>query len=209
MNGLHPQQAILALKHSQAVFFDFDGTLYTGDSVDDLAAFLGKYDAMSQITKEVMGGDISMEDALDMTAHLLEVTKEDVDRFVNTHEVKWSEGVDELIAYLKAQGKVLYVVSGSVEDICIPWCKRFGIDKNHIVCNRFLYDESGKCVGFDYSALTSHNGGKEKVIRDVCDRYGYEKRVIIGDGITDLEAKPAVDAFIGYYGNDGSFSEVV
>ena len=41
-----------------------------------------------------------MEDALDMTARLLEVTKEDVDRFVNTHEVKWSEGVDELIAYL-------------------------------------------------------------------------------------------------------------
>lgn len=70
------------------------------------------------------------------------------------------------------------------------------------MCNRFLYDESGKCVGFDYSALTSHNGGKEKVIRDVCDRYGYEKRVIIGDGITDLEAKPAVDAFIGYYGNE-------
>ena len=58
-----------------------------------------------------------MEDALDMTARLLEVTKEDVDRFVNTHEVKWSEGVDELIAYLKAQGKVLYVVSGSVEDV--------------------------------------------------------------------------------------------
>lgn len=52
MNGLHPQQAILALKQSQAVFFDFDGTLYTGDSVDDLAAFLGKYDVMSQITKE-------------------------------------------------------------------------------------------------------------------------------------------------------------
>lgn len=40
------------------------------------------------------------------------------------------------------------------------------------------------------------------MIRDVCDRYGYEKRVIIGDGITDLEAKPAVDAFIGYYGNE-------
>ena len=69
------------------------------------------------------------------------------------------------------------------------------------MCNRFVFDESGKCVGFDYSSPTSHNRGKEKVIGDVCSRFGYERRVIIGDGITDLEAKPAVDAFIGYYGS--------
>lgn len=52
MNGLHPQQAILALKQSQVVFFDFDGTIYDGDSLNDFAAFLGKYEEMSQITKE-------------------------------------------------------------------------------------------------------------------------------------------------------------
>ena len=58
-----------------------------------------------------------MEKALDMTARLLEVTREEVDRFVNTHQVKWSDGIDELVGYLQAQGKVLYVVSGSVEEV--------------------------------------------------------------------------------------------
>ena len=60
---------------------------------------------------------MSMEDSLDMIARLLEVTKEEVDQFANTHEVKWNEGVDKLIGYLQAQGKVLYVVSGGVEDV--------------------------------------------------------------------------------------------
>ena len=60
---------------------------------------------------------MSMEDSLAMTARLLEVTKEKVDRFVSTHEGKWNEGVEDFIGYLQSQGKAIYVVSGSVEEV--------------------------------------------------------------------------------------------
>lgn len=65
----------------------------------------------------VMGGDVSMEDSLEMTARLLEVTKEKVDRYMSTHEGKWNEGIEDLIGYLQSQGKAIYVVSGGVEEV--------------------------------------------------------------------------------------------
>lgn len=55
----------------------------------------------------------------------------------------------------------------------------------------------GDYAGFDEKEPTSKNGGKAEVISMLKDKYGYTKLIMIGDGITDLEACPPADAFIG------------
>lgn len=55
----------------------------------------------------------------------------------------------------------------------------------------------GDYAGFDEKEYTSKNGGKAEVITMLKEKYGYTKLFMIGDGITDLEACPPADAFIG------------
>lgn len=55
----------------------------------------------------------------------------------------------------------------------------------------------GDYAGFDEKEPTSKNGGKAEVINMLKEKYGYTKLFMIGDGITDLEASPPADAFIG------------
>jgi len=57
----------------------------------------------------------------------------------------------------------------------------------------------GDYAGFDEKEPTSKNGGKAEVIQMLKEKYGYTKLFMIGDGITDLEASPPADAFIGKF----------
>lgn len=51
--------------------------------------------------------------------------------------------------------------------------------------------------GFDEDEFTSKTGGKALVIEELKNKYKYNTIVMIGDGITDAEACPPADAFIG------------
>lgn len=66
-------------------------------------------------------------------------------------------------------------------------------------------DETGlpKIAGFDPTQAVSHNKGKPAAIRELRRQHPYQGVVMVGDGITDLEAVEetgAADLFIGYGG---------
>jgi soluble P-type ATPase len=69
-----------------------------------------------------------------------------------------------------------------------------------------LDDETGlpsKLAGFDPNQAVAHNRGKPAAIRELRRQHPYQNVVMIGDGITDLEAVQetgAADLFIGYGG---------
>lgn len=67
----------------------------------------------------------------------------------------------------------------------------------------------GDYAGFDEKEPTSKNGGKAEVISMLKEKYGYSKLFMIGDGITDLEACPPADAFIGKFPNFGQYTYIV
>jgi phosphoserine phosphatase len=54
--------------------------------------------------------------------------------------------------------------------------------------------------GFDDKELTCRDGGKPKVVQTLKDAHGYDTMVMIGDGATDMQAKPPASAFIGFGG---------
>lgn len=55
----------------------------------------------------------------------------------------------------------------------------------------------GEYAGFDDTQPTSTSGGKGIVVGELKRKYGYNNLVVIGDGMTDLEASPPAEAFIG------------
>lgn len=65
------------------------------------------------------------------------------------------------------------------------------------------WEAGRRLVGFDPSMPVAHNKGKPEAIQALRRQHPYENVVMIGDGITDLEAAQetgAADLFIGYGG---------
>lgn len=52
-------------------------------------------------------------------------------------------------------------------------------------------------IGFDEKEPTSRAGGKAKVVGMLKEKNSYNPIFVIGDGATDMEARPPADAFIG------------
>lgn len=84
--------------------------------------------------------------------------------------------------------------------VCAAACRRY-----------FTYDDNddsddarpSKFAGFDLQQPTAHQGGKPRAIEVMRQKHPYENIVMIGDGVTDLEAvqvSGAADMFIGYGG---------
>ena len=60
--------------------------------------------------------------------------------------------------------------------------------------------EPTRLVGFDMSEPTAKNQGKPQAIAKIRQKFPYQSIVMIGDGITDLEAvqvSGGADLFIG------------
>ena len=68
-----------------------------------------------------------------------------------------------------------------------------------IYANNLIFSEDGSYLRFDEDELTSKEGGKGKVIKEIVARHG-KPVIMIGDGATDLEAREFADLFIGYGG---------
>jgi phosphoserine phosphatase len=49
-------------------------------------------------------------------------------------------------------------------------------------------------------APTSRAGGKARVAGALKDGAGYDLLAVVGDGATDMEARPPADVFVGYGG---------
>lgn len=50
---------------------------------------------------------------------------------------------------------------------------------------------------YDAEQPTSWAGGKAVVVQQLKDELGLTSVVMVGDGATDMQAKPPADAFIG------------
>jgi len=81
-----------------------------------------------------------------------------------------------------------------------PVAEQLNIPFHRIYANRLLFNANGDFAGFDLTEPTSRDGGKPAVVKSLIDAHGYKPIVMVGDGATDLQARPPADAFIGYGG---------
>jgi phosphoserine phosphatase len=100
----------------------------------------------------------------------------------------------------------------------LPVARMLGIPRDRVYANTILFNEAGtpgltpgSYAGFDRAAPTSRDGGKAEVVLrvkaaggavDAAGGGGHSGPVVVmvGDGATDMQARPPADAFIGYGG---------
>jgi len=201
-NEANADCAKTAFRRAQAVCFDVDSTVIMEEGIDVLADFKGAGAAVAELTRQAMGGTVLFQDALAARLNLIQPSRSDVIHCLEKHPLKLTKGVKQLVEALHARGTHVYLVSGGFRQMINPVAAELNIPTHRIFANNLIFndDAAGSFKGFDDKEPTCRDGGKPAVIKLLKAAHGYSPIVMIGDGATDMQAKPPADAFIGFGG---------
>ena len=200
--GLTPSLLSL-IKRAGAFCFDVDSTVITTEGIDELAGFAGKRAAVSALTASAMGGATPFHEALDARLRLIAPTAPMLAAFVEAHPFALTPGVAAVVARLHARGTHVYLVSGGFTQMIHPVADALAVPRGRVFANTILFHPPGGGGGYsgvDQNAPTRRDGGKAEAVARIKAAHGYEEIVMVGDGATDLQAKPPADAVLGYGG---------
>lgn len=188
---------------ADAVCFDVDSTVCVDEGIDELAAALGKGEEVAAWTVKAMTGGVPFEEALAARLTIIDPTAAKLERFLAANPPRLSPGMAELARRLQGRGTAVYLVSGGFRQMIAPVAELLGVPAGNVYANEILFAADGSYAGFNDREFTSRQGGKAEAIKHLKAEHGYRTVVMVGDGMTDLEARQPGGAslFVGYGGN--------
>lgn len=178
------------------VFFDVDSTLVTIEGIDELA---GGNQEIVRLTEAAMNGEIPLDEVYEKRLDLIRPTRQRVEELSELYQASLVEGAAETIRTLRDAGVSVHLVTAGIEQAIVPLARHLGLEERAVHAVRLRFAGGGAYEDFDRRSLLARPGGKEVVVRDVRAR-SHGRAAFVGDGISDLEARPAVDLFIGFGG---------
>ena len=167
------------------VVFDFDSTLISCESLDELLSELlvdRPEDAarVRAITIEGMEGHISYCESLTRRLAIARPTREQVEAFGARAVAFLTPGMDALVARL---GDAAWIVSGALEEAVWPAAERLGIPRERVMAS-----------SLDRECLEKH-----ELVATVAVDWSAP-RIAVGDGMSDyaLLREGLVDHFIAF-----------
>jgi phosphoserine phosphatase len=176
------------------VFFDVDSTLVKIEGIDVLA---GGNPQIAKLTEAAMNGEVPLDEVYGRRLEIIRPARAAVEQLASRYLDSLVDGAEDVMATLLQRGHVVHLVTAGIEQAIVPLAQRLGVSNVHAV--KLLFDDDGRYKDFDRRSLLTRAGGKELVVRAVRAR-SKGGAAMIGDGASDLEAKPAVDLFIGFGG---------
>ena len=177
------------------VQFDVDSTFIEQEAIELLAAKAGVLEQVSAITASAMRGDLDFEESLRARVGLLKGLPESVIEAVQK-EITMTDGAQELVETLHAQGHSVALVSGGFIDIIRPMINSLSIKyykANQLaIIDGFL---TGELVG-----PVIDRAAKGAALHEFASASGVElvNTVAIGDGANDLDMMSAAGLSIAF-----------
>lgn len=179
----------------RTVVFDCDSTLARVEGIDELA---GRYaDEIRALTEGAMEGTIPLEEVYGRRLAIIRPTRAQVESLGREYAAALMPDARETVAALRFLGKSVRVVSGGLLPAVRAVAEELGIGADAVRAVDVHFDDAGEYAGFDSASPLARSGGKATVLA------GWDlprPALMVGDGATDLEARPAVDAFAAYMG---------
>ena len=177
-------------------FFDVDSTLVTIEGIDVLA---GGDPEIARLTGAAMNGEIPLDQVYATRLERIRPGREQVEQLAATYVCSLVGGAKETIAALQNGGVVVHLVTAGIQQAVLPLADELKIPRRNVHAVALTFDAIGGYEDFDRRSFLTRPGGKELVVRDIRAR-SHGKAAFVGDGASDLEARPAVDLFIGFGG---------
>lgn len=176
-----------------SVVFDCDSTLVTVEGIDQLS---GPFrDQIQALTDAAMDGSVPLEDVYGRRLEIIRPTRARLEEVAREYVDTLVPHARETVAALRWLGKTVRIVSGGLRPAVLAVAEELGLRPEDVAAVDISFDADGEYAGFDTASLLARGGGKEVVLR----AWDLPRpALLVGDGATDLEARPAVDAFAAY-----------
>jgi phosphoserine phosphatase len=178
------------------VFFDVDSTLVTIEGIDVLA---GGNPEIVRLTEAAMNGEIPLVEVYGRRLEIIRPTRAAVEALGQRYIASLVDGAAETITTLQNAGADVHLVTAGIAQAIAPLGEHLGIAPRAVHAVTLQFDDAGNYVDYDRRSLLARTGGKELLVRAILAR-AKGNSVFIGDGISDLETKPAVTIFVGFGG---------
>jgi D-3-phosphoglycerate dehydrogenase / 2-oxoglutarate reductase len=173
---------------------DFDSTFTQVEALDELARISLKdnpnreaiYKQIEDLTNAAMEGKLSFRESLTQRVKVLEANRDHLKLLVSHLKKSVSSSFSRNRTFFKNHSDDVLIVSGGFKEFITPVVLPYGIKKENIYANTFLFDVDGNIVGYDSSNPLSEEGGKVKLLTQLKlegNIYG------IGDGYSDFQLK--------------------
>ena len=195
------------------IFFDCDSTLSTIEGIDELAKLKGKEERVGLLTNKAMDGELDLSEVYGKRLKAIRPTRAQLKAIEERYWETIVEDAQEVIASLQFIGKHVFIISGGLIDAVKGFGRRLGVDPAQIRAVELEYNElsgewwryhepsaqqSKTYLDYNEGPLTV-SSGKPRIINELAgDLPG--RRMMIGDGSSDLATQPVVDLFVGYGG---------
>ncbi|MEO8634938.1 MAG: HAD-IB family phosphatase [Gemmatimonadales bacterium] len=182
---------------ARTVIFDCDSTLSAIEGIDELA--VGHKAEVSRLTALAMAGTIPLEQAYAQRLELIRPSRADLDRVGRLYIEHLVPDAGHVIGTLRAAGVVVRVLSGGLAPAVRIVAAHLDIPPADVAAVEVYFTELGAYAGFDASSPLARSGGKREWI--VAHASALPRPVmLVGDGVTDLEARPVIDRFVAFAG---------
>lgn len=187
-------------KHGKLIFFDCDSTLSTIEGIDELGRARGPevFRMVEHLTHQAMNGEVPINEVFGRRMEIIRPDRATADAVAQLYIDTMVPGVAEVITKLKSDGWTPIILSGGFAPLIQPLAKLLGIE--YVEAVPVYFDAEGNYAGYGTDFPTTRNGGKPEIIREWKKAMLPEVVVMMGDGVSDLEAKGEVDLFIGFGG---------
>ncbi len=180
------------------VFYDCDSTLTRIEGIDELARNADVADQLIPLTAAAMNGGMPLEEVYSRRLHVIQPTRQDVQWLAQRYQEEVVDHALDVIAKLHQLGKDVHIISGGLRQPIIELGALLEIKSENIHAVDINFDEDDNYNGFDQTNVLAANGGKAKVCKMLAK--ANDRNVLIGDGVTDLEAIDVGVVVIGFGG---------
>jgi phosphoserine phosphatase len=177
------------------VIFDCDSTLTAIEGIEELAR--AQREEITRLTELAMRGAVPLEQVYGHRLELIRPSQSDIAEVGRLYLRHLVPGVRETIRALQVDGVTVQILSGGLAPAVLVVGRELGVPDSLVAAVDVYFNSDGSYRGFDNNSPLTRSGGKRTWI----EASGLSRpRLLIGDGATDLEARPAVDCFAAFVG---------
>ena len=179
----------------RTVLLDCDSTLSAIEGIDELA--VNCRDDVATLTDLAMRGQIALEEVYGRRLQLVRPTRAALESLGQQYVDRLVPDARETIAALQAAGVDVRIISGGLLPAVLAVAAELGVAHSHVAAVNVEFAADGSYAGFDDKSPLAATGGKRIAI----ERWNVVRpAMMVGDGSTDLEARPVVDMFVAFAG---------
>lgn len=173
---------------------DFDSTFIKIEAMEELAKIALENNPQKNkiineiiaITTDCMNGTKSIADGLKSRIKLLEANKAHINTLIPILKLHVTNSFKRNKIFFEQCRDNIFIISNGFIEYIEPVVTEYGIKKENILANSFIYDVNENIIGLDENNDLSRNQGKIVATK----KLNLEGEIlIIGDGYTDYEIK--------------------